>query len=53
MNTPINNTISGHTASCGKVLQKSAQGRRKIGGRKKEKPVIAICPKIGCHSNVP
>ena len=27
--------ISGHAASCGKVLRKLAQGRRKIGGGKK------------------
>jgi len=29
-------TISEYTALCGKVSRKSAQGRRKIGGRKKE-----------------
>jgi len=37
MNTPIGDkTISLHTASCGKVSRKSAQGGRKFGGLKKK-----------------
>jgi len=38
MNTHIGDkNISGHTASCGKVSRKSAQGRRKICGGKNDK----------------
>jgi len=37
---------NGHTTLCGKVSQKSAQGRRKIGGRKNKKiecgPIRAV-----------
>ena len=53
MNAPIGDkTISGHTASCGNVSRKSAQGRRKIGGRKKLEcgpmpNVIIALPNIG------
>jgi len=39
-------TISAHTASCGKVLRKSAQGCRKFGGRKKNKKIKNNTTKI-------